>query len=358
MNRCHRTSLRLSRISHFPPSLLFVVMMGSVANAQDTPPSQRQPFSEYNDQTQRPGGSTQPKPSEVQPPPGAYAQPAPAAQPNSPPGYYTPAPNATSPKPDIPPGYPPQQNTPAATPMIPPGYYPPPQTAPAPQPNSSAGYYAPPQPSIPVEGYPLRHTQAESDLYAIWGLRFSPFLSASYTLEESLDDESYRKGSQDFKFSFALGAFGEHRLNKYFAIGGDFDFLLLNPKMSVSRHDIEMLSLGPAVRLTIPLNSVELYLRAVGALSVAFLPDELTHRTMVYSNGTSGNGQYQSHALGYAFKLSPGLMYRTEQMGFFVALAFEFSQVYTKLDWANGTVADLSMSPQLFGLEMGMTFMP
>jgi hypothetical protein len=51
-------------------------------------------------------------------------------------------------------------------------------------------------------------------------------------------------------------------------------------------------------------------------------------------------------------------MYRTEQMGFFVALAFELSTVYTKIDWADGTVSDLSLSPQLFGIELGATFMP
>jgi hypothetical protein len=147
-------------------------------------------------------------------------------------------------------------------------------------------------------------------------------------------------------------------VNRNLAIGGDFDFLLLNPKTNISRSNINVLSLGPAVRLTVPTSSVELYLRAGGAFAVAFLPDELTGRTMYYANGTTGEGQYKSHALGYIFKLSPGLMYRTEQMGFFVALAFELSTVYTKIEWAGGTVSDLSLSPQLFGIELGATFMP
>jgi len=308
---------------------------------QYTPPSAGPPSQGYPPEEHLQPQSTTPQPS-----------PAPASLPQ--------VPNTAQP---IPPGYS-LPSEPRPQPMLPPAYYPTPEPRPSVAPNVGQPSYA--QPLLPSRPeIASRKTQDPSlgqapirDNETTWGIRFTPFLSASYTLEEFLDDESYRKGSQDFKFSFAVGAFGDHRVNKYLYLGGDFDFLLLDPKINVSRHDITMLSLGPSMRLAIPVGSLDIYFRAVGAFSVAFLPDELTQRTMYYSNGTTGTGQYDPHALGYAVKFEPGLFYRMDQFGFFVALSFEFSTVYTKLNWANGTVADLTVSPQLFGIELGTTFSP
>jgi hypothetical protein len=299
-------------------------------------------------------------------------------QPQPVPGQYTPAPPA---QPDIPAGSSlPPQNTPlppSATPME---TNPPSQTPASAQPATPVGTNPMPAPSFPLESYPstrpasmpqppvsplspseLVSTSPSSRLRSnetFWGLRFTPLLSASYTLEEFVDDESYRKGSQDFNFSYAIGAFGDYHINRYFAVGGDVDLLFLNPKVHISRHDIKMLSAGPAIRLSVPVQDFELFFRMVGAFSVAFLPDDLTERTMVFTNGTTASGKYKSQALGYSVKLGPGLMYQTEHVGFFLALAFQFSNVYTKLLWADGSKDDMNVSPQLFGVDMGVTFVP
>jgi hypothetical protein len=202
-------------------------------------------------------------------------------------------------------------------------------------------------------------TALRPDRGNIWGLSFTPFLSASYTLEEFLDDQSYKKGSQDFNFSYAIGAFGDHRVGRYVAIGGDFDFLVLNPKAHVSKSAIKMFSLGPAIRFTIPTESVDVYFRLGGAFSMAILPDDIRQQFALYSDGTTESGSYGSPALGYLLKMGPGLMYRTGNVAIFAALAFEYSNLYTKLNWRrSGTVAELNVSPEIFGLEMGVAFSP
>ncbi len=317
-------------------SFALAMCVASVAHAQSTPTVQLQPAPGYNINLPSPAGETQPgKDQQAQPAIGFYPSPA------------TKAPQAAGPDHPLP--------APGAQPAPPPSYYPP-QPPQAPNPRQTTPALA--QSSAQPPAQPWSSSSPMRDHENIWGLRVTPFLSGSYNLEEFQNDATDRQGSQNFKFSFGVGAFGDHRINRYLAVGGDFDFLVLNPKDDVSRHDIKMLTLGPALRLSIPENNFEIYLRLAVSFAVGLLPSDITNVTLYYSNGSTGSGHYGSFAPGYLFKFGPGVMYRTENMGFFVALAFEFSTVYAEMLLTNGTEFDLNISPQLFGIEFGATFMP
>jgi hypothetical protein len=269
-------------------------------------------------------------------------QPAPA------PGYVSP-PQPGQPAPPPAPGYyylPPQPGQPAPAPGY--YYYPPPQPG---QPAPAPGYYTQPQRAPAPSPSPFT-SPLMRDNETIWGLSFTLVPSAS------IDSELFYKGtslgtmSDDLDVSFGIGAFGAYRINKFVALGGDFDFFLLNPK-NVSAS-IKTLSLGPELRLTLPVNAFEFYLRFAGGFAVSFLPDALTKQS--YTSNVypySGSVSFSSFAPGYLLRFGPGVMYRTEHMGLFLG----FDVVFSKMYLSGGDYA-LDAAPNLFGLQLGAVYIP
>jgi hypothetical protein len=192
------------------------------------------------------------------------------------------------------------------------------------------------------------------DNETIWGLSFTLVPSSSVDQELFHNGTSLGKGSDDLDVSFGVGAFGTYRINKFFALGGDFDFFLLNPK-NVSAS-VKTISLGPELRLTLPISFLELYLRFAGGFAAAFLPDEIAKR-QVYPNIAYPYNttivSYSSFAPGYLLRVSPGVMYRTEHMGLF----FGFEIIFSKMYLSGGSYA-LDAAPQLFGIELGAVYIP
>ena len=204
-----------------------------------------------------------------------------------------------------------------------------------------------PEASAPVASTAVLPRMRDSK--TIWGLSFTLAPWAS------VDQELFQNGtsvgaksppSKDLDVSFGVGAFGAYRINKFLALGGDLDFFLLNLKNVPIDASVKTMSLGPELRLTFPVSSLEFYLRLAGGFAVAFLPDEVAKQL-----GQANS--YSSFAPGYLFNVNPGVMYRTGHMGVFLGFDVVLSKIY---QLAGGYTLDVAS--WLFGLDVGVVFIP
>ncbi len=171
------------------------------------------------------------------------------------------------------------------------------------------------------------------------GFRFL-FLVLNQSTQPTIFDKRYVDKDQDLPFVFGLVGAYERDVTPYLALGGEFGFIALD--YDKTRRDNFSLEMGPSLRLYLPSNWIEPYLRLSGGFA-AVIPLRSgmdSRKTWLFDSDTNTDETEEAltrvplhvnHGYGGYNTVGLGSLFRTVDGGYFLEVGFH--GLYYSQEW-------------------------